>query len=199
MMKTFLILFTVALLSGCASNRAPSVGIRPRVVPGTTLPSEGIESVRYAENLKAYPLARYIDPNNRRLMHEAHTIYRVETTPRWNLHSEQLATIERGPAIRSSNRVSSAAPERDELIVELNRQKEATRAVLQGTQAVSQKLNQLGESVQQTKHVAAENLVLKREVDATQQRLNALEAEFRRQKQPKPAPAAEDPSEKSDW
>ena len=198
MMKTILILLTVTLLSGCASNRAPSVGVRPRAVPGTTLPSEGIESVRYAENLKAYPLARYIDPINRRLMHEAHTIYRVETTPRWNLHSEQPATIQRGPAMRSSNRVS-AAPERDELIVELNRQKEATRAVMQGTQAVSQKLNQLGESVQQTKHVAAENLVLKREVDATQQRLNALEAELRRQKQPKSGPAAEDPSEKSDW
>jgi len=199
MMKPVLILLTVALLSGCASNRAPSVGVRPRAVPGTTLPSEGIESVRYAENLKAYPLARYIDPNNRRLMHEAHTIYRVETTPKWNLHSEQLATIERGPDMRSSNRVSSAAPERDELIVELNRQKEATRAVLQGTQAVSQKLSQLGESVQQTKHVAAENVVLKREVDATQQRLDALEAELRRQKQPKATPAAADPSEKSDW
>ncbi len=199
MMKTALFLLTAALLSGCASHRAPSVGVRPRTVPGTTLPSEGIESVRYAENLKAYPLARYIDPNNRRLMHEAHTIYRVETTPRWNLHSEQLATIQRGPDVRSSNRVSSAAPERDELIVELNRQKEATRAVIQGSQALSQKLNQLGESVQQTKHVAAENVVLKREVDATQQRLNALEVELRRQKQPKSGPAAEEPSEKSDW
>lgn len=102
MMKTVIILLTVSLLSGCASNRAPSVGVRARTVPGTTLPSEGIESVRYAENLKAYPLARYIDPNNRRLMHEAHTIYRVETTPKWNLHSEQLATIERGPDMRSS-------------------------------------------------------------------------------------------------
>jgi len=199
MMKTVLILLTVALLSGCESNRAPSVGVRPRAVPGTTLPSEGIESVRYAENLKAYPLARYIDPNNRRLMHEAHTIYRVETTPRWDLHSNQLATIQRGPAIRSSNRVSDAVPERDELIVELNRQKEATRAVIQGGQTVSQKLNQLGESVQQTKQVAAENVVLKREVDATQQRLNALEAELRRQKQPTSTPAAKDPSDKSDW
>ena len=199
MMKTVLILMTVALLSGCASNRAPSVGVRPRAVPGTTLPSEGIESVRYAENLKAYPLARYIDPNNRRLMHEAHTIYRVETTPRWNLHSDRLATIQRGPAFRSSNRDNHAGPERDELIVELNRQKETTRAVIQGSQAVSQKLSQLGESVQQTKQVAAENIVLKREVDAAQQRLNALEAESRRQKLPKSGPPAEEPSEKSDW
>lgn len=199
MMKTALIPLTFLLLAGCASNRAPSVAVRPRAVPGTTLPSEGIESVRYAENIKAYPLARYIDPNNRRLMHEAHTIYRVETTPRWNLRSDQSAVVPRGVATRSSDRVSSAAPQRDELIVELNRQKEATRTVIQGSQTVFQKLGQLNESVQQTKQVAAENVILRREVDATQQRLDALEAELRRQKQPKSSPAPEDLSVKSDW
>lgn len=199
MMKSILTLLAVALLSGCANHHAPTVEVRPRPAPATTLPNEGIESVRYAENLKAYPLSRYIDPNNRRLMHEAHTIYRVETTPRWNLHSEQPASIERGPAMRSPDRMSIAAPERDELIVELNRQKEATRAVLQGTQVVSQRLNQLGESMQQTKQVAAENVVLKRQADATQQRLDALESELRRQKLPKAPPASADPSEKPDW
>jgi hypothetical protein len=170
-MKAVLIPLTVLLLAGCASKRAPSVAVRPRAVSGTTLPSEGIESVRCAENIKAYPLARYVDPNNRRLMHEAHTIYRVETTPRWNLHSNQLAAVQRGPATRTSNTLSETAPARDELIVELNRQKEATNAVIQGSQTVSQKLGQLGESVQQTKQVAAENVILRREVDATQQRL----------------------------
>lgn len=198
-MKALLIPLTVLLLAGCASKRAPSVAVRPRAVSGTTLPSEGIESVRYAENIKAYPLARYVDPNNRRLMHEAHTIYRVVTTPRWNLHSNQLAAVQRGPATRTSNTVSETAPARDELIVELNRQKEATKAVIQGSQTVSQKLGQLGESVQQTKQVAAENVILRREVDATQQRLNALEGELRRQKQSRPSSPAEDPSEKSDW
>jgi hypothetical protein len=143
--------------------------------------------------------ARYVDPNNRRLMHEAHTICRVETTPRWNLHSNQLAAVQRGPATRTSNTVSETAPARDELIVELNRQKDATKAVIQGSQTVSQKLGPLGESVQQTKQVAAENLILRREVDATQQRLNALEGEPPRQKQSRPSSPAEDRSEKSDW
>lgn len=198
-MKAVLIPLTVLLLAGCASKRAPSVAVRPRAVSGTTLPREGIESVRYAENIKAYPLARHVDPNNRRLMHEAHTIYRVETTPRWNLHSNQLAAVQRGPATRTSNTVSETAPARDELIVELNRQKEATKAVIQGSQTVSQKLGQLWESVQQTKQVAAENAILRREVHATQQRLNALEGELRRQKPSRPSSPAEDPSEKSDW
>ena len=138
-------------------------------------------------------IARYVDPNNRRLMHEAHTIYRVVTTPRWNLHSNQLAAVQRGPATHTSNTVSETAPARDELIVELNRQKEATKAVIQGSQTVSQKLGQLGESVQQTKQVAAENVILRREVDATQQRLNALEGELRRQKQSRLSSPLEDP------
>jgi hypothetical protein len=34
------------------------------------LPSDAIESVRYAENIKTYPLGRYVDPNNSRIMHE---------------------------------------------------------------------------------------------------------------------------------
>jgi hypothetical protein len=55
-MKAVLIPLTVLLLAGCASKRAPSFAVRPRAVSGTTLPSEGIESVRYAENIKAYPL-----------------------------------------------------------------------------------------------------------------------------------------------
>jgi hypothetical protein len=41
-----------------------------RSVSGTTLPSDAIESVRYAENIKTYPLGRYVDPNNSRIMHE---------------------------------------------------------------------------------------------------------------------------------
>ena len=139
MMKTVIILLTVSLLSGCATNRAACVGVRCRAPsPGTTLPSEGIESVRYAENLKAYPLARYIDPNNRRLMHEVTPSIVWKPRPGGIFTRSNWRTVERGPDSVLRARVSNEAPERDELIVELNRQKEATKAVLQGTQAVSQ-------------------------------------------------------------
>ncbi|MDQ3624839.1 MAG: hypothetical protein M3463_20550, partial [Verrucomicrobiota bacterium] len=99
-MKLVLLIPLTLLLAGCASRRAPVVRVTPHAVPGTTLPSEGMESVRYAENIRAYPLGRYIDPNNSRIMHEGHTLYRVESTSKWNLHPNQPVAVPLGPVTR---------------------------------------------------------------------------------------------------
>ena len=85
------------MLAACASRNEPVVRVTPVSVPGTTLPSEGIESVRYAEDIKAYSLGRYVDPNNPGIMHEAHTIYQVETTAKWNLHPNAPVSMPLGP------------------------------------------------------------------------------------------------------
>ena len=75
----------LVLLTACASQPKPHV----RAIPGTVLPSEGVESVRYSENIKAYPIGRYIDPNDTLVMHERHTNLRpvifvqlADATPR---------------------------------------------------------------------------------------------------------------------
>ena len=52
-MKT-IYLIPVLLLSACASNRKPAVLNVLRPVAGTTLSSDGIESVRYPELKQAY-------------------------------------------------------------------------------------------------------------------------------------------------
>jgi outer membrane murein-binding lipoprotein Lpp len=165
------------------------------------LPSEGIESVRYAENIRAYPLARYIDPNNARIMHEGHTLYRVENTPKWNLHPNQPVRVPLGPVTRILDSAKASGPLSDELTVELNRQREVTRAVIQGGQVVSQKLDQLTTSLQQTRQVAAQNAELQQEVNTTKQRLDALEDELRRKQRAErstaPVPAQKD--DKSEW
>ena len=194
---------TIAVLSlvftSCATKHDARVLVTPRSVPGTTLPAEGIESVRYAENIKAYPLARYLDPNNRRIMHEGHTIYRVETTPKWNLHPNMQVAAESGPAVSVRDRANESGPMRDELLVELNRQKEATKAVVSGNQTVAQKLGELGEHVRETKQVAAENIVLKREVDTAKRRLDTLEEELRRKQPVTGTQQLPTPPGKSDW
>src|ERR1700730_5433806 len=43
--------------------------------------SEG--SIREAETVKAYGMNRYLDPNDPRMMHERHAIYRLEQQPAW--------------------------------------------------------------------------------------------------------------------
>ena len=125
------LLFFPLLFAACASRHTTAVRMGAHDVPGTALPSKGIQSVRYAENIKAYPLGRYIDPNNSRIMHEGHSIYRVETTAKWNLHPNEPVPMPRGPFhIRDSARTT--APVGDELVAQLNQQKEATRAIMQG-------------------------------------------------------------------
>jgi hypothetical protein len=176
------------LLVACATKPPRIVNMTALSLPGTTLPSDGIESVRYAENLKSYPLGRYVDPNNSRIMHEGHSIYRVETTPKWNLRPNAPVAVPLGPTVhvRDSARHSSVVG--NELVAELNRQKEATKAVIQGGQIVSQKLGDLASSLQQTQQIAAQNAQFKQEVNTTKQRLDALEDELRKQQAAKPTP-----------
>ena len=144
-MKLILLIPLPILLAACATRHAPVVKMSPYAVPGTTLPSEGIESVRYAENIKAYPLGRYVDPNNSRIMHEAHSIYRVETTAKWNLHPNAPVSVPLGP-VRVRDTAKTTSPVGNELVAELNQQKEATKAVMQGGQVVSQKLGELAKA-----------------------------------------------------
>ena len=195
-----LILFSL-ILSSCATRHVPLARTTPHAVPGTTLPSEGIESVRYAENIKAYPLARYVDPNNSRVMHEAHPVYRVETTAKWNLHTNPRVSLSSGPSARVPDSTTASAPLRDELVAELNRQKEATRTVIQGGEAVSQKLGELANTVQQTKEIAEQNSQLKEEVNTTKQRLQTLEDELRKKQRAERTgePTEEQKNHQSDW
>ena len=199
-MKLALLIAFPFLLVACATKPVRLVETSPRAVPGTTLSSDGVESVRYAENIKAYPLGRYVDPNNSRIMHEGHSVYRVETTSKWNLHPNELVSMPLGPVhVRDSARTT--APIGDELVAQLNQQKEATKAIVQGGQAVSQKLGELAGKMQQTQEIAAQNAVLKQEVNTAKQRLDALEEELRKQQRTARVPQPNDrpKDDKTEW
>ena len=200
-MKLALLLPLPLLLAACATKPVHSVEMSPRAVPGTTLPSEGIESVRYAENLKTYPLGRYVDPNNSRIMHESHRIYRVETTAKWNLHPNEPVAVPLGPAVHVRDSARATTPIGDELVAQLNQQKEATKAILQGGQVVSQKLGELAGKLQQTQELAAQNTQLKQEVNTAKQRLDALEESLRvQQRAARAAPPTNGlKDDKADW
>jgi hypothetical protein len=192
-----LILFPL-LFAACASRPTNVVRTGAHDVPGTSLPGKGIQSVRYAENIKTYPLGRYIDPNNSRIMHEGHSIYRVETTAKWNLHPNEPVAMPRGPFhIRDSARTN--APIGNELVAQLHQQKEATRAIIQGGEVVSQKLGELSGKLQQTQEIAAQNALLKQDVNAARQRLDALEEQLRAKPLAAPTKQQSEPFEKSKW
>ena len=177
-MKAYLFI-PLVLLSACASKPKPHV-TQMNSVPGRILPTEGIESVRYSENIKAYPVGRYIDPGTSLVMHERHTVYRVETTAKWNLHPNGPVRVPLGPPVGLIDPAHQNAPVNAEIIAEVNRQKAATQAVLDQGTKLDQTLSQLSGAFQVTKQLGEQNRQLRDELTTNQKRLDALEQELRK-------------------
>jgi len=185
-MKT-IYLIPLLLLSACASSRTPHLLNTSRQVPGTTLPGDDIESVRYSENIKAYNIGRYVDPNNALVMHERHVVYRVETTAKWNLHPNAPATVALGPAVQIIDPARKDGPTTAEVIAEVNRQKAATQTVIDQGKRLNDSLLHISSALDASKQVAEQNRQLRTEIDLTKQRLDLLETEIRGQQQASPA------------
>ena len=199
-MKRILIFIPLIFLSACASNK-PVVVQMPRSVPGTTLATDDIESVRYGENLKAYSIGRYVDPNDGLVMHEAHTVYRVETTAKWNLHPNEPVNVPGGPVVGIIDPAHKDSPLTPEVVAEVDRQKAATMALIVQGQRMNQALNQLSKTLSATAQVAQENVQLKSEMTTSEKRLDALEEDFRKAQTEAPFTAPVTPSVKgtNDW
>lgn len=184
-MKSPLVLLTIPalVLAACSTADKPRV-VRMHSVPGTTLPSAGIESVRYAENIKEYPLGRYIDPNDSRVMHEGHPIYRVESTAKWNLHPNAPVRVPMGPAVGLIDPATRRAATNDEIYTEQQRQKAITKTMTDQSQRLDVYVAQLNSAMDKTKTIAAQNVELKKELEQTKVRLREADA---RTAQNKPA------------
>jgi hypothetical protein len=179
-MKRVLISISLIALVGCATKK-PVVVQMPHSVPGTAISAENLESIRYGENLKAYPIGRYVDPNNQLVMHESHTVYRVETTAKWNLHPNTPATVPSGPVVQIIDPARKDSPVTPEIIAEINRQKDATKALIAQGSRMNRELMQLSTNVSAARQVVVENAKLKQQLVSTVERLEALQDQFRKQ------------------
>src|ERR1051325_10032882 len=123
-MKSSSLIFLL-ITAGCSAPHFGKVAVTPRstlIVPG-----DFTERVRYPELVKGYHVARYVDPNQRLLVHEAHTVYRVEAQATWDLHS---GTRCQAPSVSAlTNAAFSPAPMSDDIVAELTRQRQITKAV----------------------------------------------------------------------
>jgi len=178
-MKRIFFFIPLILLPACAT-RKPVVVQMPPTMPATMLAPPDVAAVRYPENVKAYSIGRYVDPNDPLVMHEAHTLYRVETTAKWNLHPNAPVDVPGGPVVGLIDTAHQTSPLTPEIAAEVERQKVATMALLAEGQRMNLALNQLAKVLPATAQVAAENDRLKSEMTMTKSRLNALEEEFRK-------------------
>lgn len=185
-------LIPLVFLTGCATNQKPHVTVM-NTMPARPQPAQSVESVRYPENLKGYAVGRYVDPNNNLVMHERHTVYRVETTAQWNLNPNAPVTVPLGPAIGLIDPARRDAPVNSEVVAEVNRQKAATQALLDQGTRLDQTLSQLSGAFQVTTRLGEQNRQLREELTTAQKRLDALEQELRK----KQADASVGPNDKT--
>lgn len=180
-----LILIPAILLTACAAHVPHKVAVRATPV-GTPVSSNGL---RTDEQLKEYHLGRYVDARDPFAMHEAHPLYRVETSAGWDLRPDTVAAAARKNIVQAPS-VSA----NDAVVAEVNKQRAATRAFTEQTAALNEHLAELGHAVQQTQEVAKQNLELKRDVSALRERLDSLDAKLRDSKPPlfSPSPSPDD-------
>lgn len=181
-----LLIIPVVFLAACASRPAKKI-----TIVHTEPTRANVAPLRLAENVREYRLGRYADPRDASLMHEGHPLYRVESSAQWNLNS--AVTAEKPPAASPQSKVST----NDAVLAEVNKQRAATKAFIEQTTTLNQKLGELSQVAGQSQEIAKQNLALKRDIDALQQRIDAVELQARDRKPEAPTPLK--PNSEDKW
>jgi hypothetical protein len=187
-MKTLSILLLV-VVAGCSSPKPGKITVTPR--RAATIPDDLTERVRYPELVKAYHFGRYTEPS-RLLMHEAHTIYRVEAQATWNLHSPAVCFVLPSGAAALTNAAFTPPAVNDEVVAELNQQRAMTRAVTQQAELLNGSLREFNAALTNTRTLAEQNKTLREQLSKTERRIEALEDELKKQAGQPPSTESED-------
>ena len=164
-MKTYY-LIPLLFLSACSTT--PKLTLRPQQTPATSA-----DGVRYPEVLHAYHIGRYADPNDDLIMHEQHTVYRVEENTRWNFHPGPVDG--NLPALPPHDAAFAPAPVNDDILAEVNSQRLATTEIMMQARTLSAALAQFQAALSQTKTNLQETARLRVTVNDMQKRLDALD------------------------
>ncbi len=143
-------LFPALLLAGCASSHPTAVDVGPGPLPQKHDVSDPA-SIRTPEQVKAYPVGRYEDPNNPDVMHEGHTIYRAETSPEWDTDPNEPTSLPLGPGEMAT---ADPAQEHTALTAELEQRLKQEDQLLQTTYEQNERLAEEIKALQvQQQHV----------------------------------------------
>ena len=168
----YLALIPLLFIASCASR--PQLSVRP-VPPAAAAP---VESLRYPEVVRSYHVGRNVDPKHPEMMAEGHPVYRIEVSPRWNLHpgSPPAANLLNPPA----DAAYASPPTNDVIIAEMNRQREATALVMQQAIRLAQSYQELQKLFGEMKTVAQNNARLNARLAITERRMTDFEKELQK-------------------
>jgi hypothetical protein len=178
-MKKPFLLIPALFLAACATRAPRTATIAPPAPPSRPTSAAVL---RTPEQLREYRFGRYVDPGDPRALHEAHPVYRVETSAGWNLRPGGAVTV---PASRVRAEAASVSTH-DAVVAEVNKQRAATRAFTEQTARLNQQLATMAQAVAQADEIARQNVALKRELAELSKRLDASDA---RERERKPAAA----------
>jgi len=142
------------LVAGCEAvpqktSEMPSPPRTPAVAPvsGTDLDQANTEKVRVGEALKAYPVGRYVDPQDRNLMHEAHVVYRREAGASWNLTPNAPTVVPLGPVLAVADPAKTPDPLPAELEQKMAEQNQLVASLIEQNESLTKELTKLGQQL----------------------------------------------------
>lgn len=153
--RAWLVCAVAVLVGGCATTETKTVSAAPPVTPaatvapvaGTQLDQNNIEKVRHGDSLKAYPVNRYVDPNNPNVMHEGHVIYRREQPAGWNLNPNAPTVVPLGPALAVADGARQPNPLPAELEQKMAEQNQLMASLIEQNESLSKELARLNKEI----------------------------------------------------
>lgn len=127
--------------------------------------TENVNGLRFQENVKAYPLGRYRDPRNPRIMHERHLAYRIEQDASWDYSPNRSFVIPLGKveAVSHPNAASSFKSALTE--TEIKKQQDRNALLTEQNKMLSQRLDKVEEENKRISQLAKENERLQEKLD----------------------------------
>lgn len=101
-MKLLSVVLAMCLCSGCATLKKLVPKKKPVAEKTASSSRRRLGRVRTDELVKAYPVGRYSDPDDPDIMHERHTIYRVERSSNWSYLPDAPYALPMGPTAADS-------------------------------------------------------------------------------------------------
>jgi hypothetical protein len=147
-------------------------------------------SVRTPEQLKAYPVGRYEDPNDPDVMHEGHTVYRAETSPDWNTDPNAPTSLPLGPGEMAT---ADPSQQHTALTAELEQRLKQEDQLLQTTYEQNERLAQeIGKLEERQQHTLLP-------VPPPTTSVAAPEPKPQTDSPPQPPPVSPTPAQRKSW
>ena len=168
-MNMMMVIGTAAIsgmLCGCKTEELPEppreyINVPIQYVAGA-IPASSQEKVMSNPNLRAYAIGRYVDPGLR-VMHEQHSVYRVEQMPAWNLIPQPDADpVLRAQKMRQERYADAATGQIERATAEVRNTQRMVNSLIEGQALQKEQAAELVSSLEAMKKrygVLSENIL----------------------------------------